>query len=65
MITVQMVLAMGDVYDVSAGRLHYGVGGPYHFFAGRDASRAYVTGCFKTHLTHDTRGLSETQLSVR
>ena len=26
---------------------------------GADASRAFVTGCFKTHLTHDIRGLDE------
>jgi len=53
----------GDVYDVSSSRLTYGPGGPYHMLAGRDAARAYGTGCFATHLTHDLRGLSEDELS--
>jgi len=52
----------GDVYDVSSNRLTYGPGGSYHIFAGRDAARAYATGCFQTHLTHDTRDLDEKEL---
>ncbi|CAL1702081.1 unnamed protein product [Somion occarium] len=52
----------GDVYDVTAGRATYGPGGSYHFMAGRDAARAYATGCFQTHLTHDIRGLSEREM---
>lgn len=52
----------GDVYDVSSGPLTYGPGGPYHMLAGKDAARAYGTGCFSTHLTHDLRGLSEGEL---
>lgn len=61
-----MYLAIkGDVFDVSAKRYIYGPGGSYSFFAGRDASRAYVTGCFKEHLTHDVRGLTDAQLKVR
>ncbi|BGP24510.1 hypothetical protein JCM10295v2_003428 [Rhodotorula toruloides] len=53
----------GDVYDVSDGGMrNYGPGGAYSAFAGRDAARAFVTGCFKTHLTHDLRGLSEGDL---
>ncbi|KAG5366954.1 Membrane steroid-binding protein 1 [Yarrowia sp. B02] len=47
----------GKVYDVSANPLTYGPGGPYHFFAGRDAARAFSTGCFQTDLTWDIRGL--------
>ncbi|BGO93998.1 hypothetical protein NBRC10512_003630 [Rhodotorula toruloides] len=55
----------GDVYDVSDGGMrNYGPGGAYSAFAGRDAARAFVTGCFKTHLTHDLRGLSEGDLEI-
>ncbi|GAA5804485.1 cytochrome b5-like heme/steroid binding domain-containing protein [Helicostylum pulchrum] len=52
----------GDVYDVSQGAGWYGKGGSYHHFAGRDAARAYITGCFEDHLTHDVRGLTPDQL---
>ncbi|KAI8906843.1 cytochrome b5-like heme/steroid binding domain-containing protein [Gorgonomyces haynaldii] len=54
----------GVVYDVSAGRTYYGKGGSYNSFAGKDASRAYITGCFETHLTHDLRGLSDDELKA-
>lgn len=56
----QILLALnGTVYDVSANPATYGPGGPYHIFAGRDAARAFITGCFKDadHLSHDLRGL--------
>jgi predicted heme/steroid binding protein len=53
----------GIVYDVSTNRATYGPGGSYHMMAGRDAARAYVTGCFKDHLTHDLRGLTDKQLA--
>ncbi|OBZ71833.1 Membrane steroid-binding protein 1 [Grifola frondosa] len=52
----------GDVYDVSSNRATYGPGGSYHIMAGRDAARAYGTGCFATHLTHDLRELSEKEM---
>ncbi|OLL22515.1 Membrane steroid-binding protein 1 [Neolecta irregularis DAH-3] len=57
-------LAMdGEVYDVSSSRATYGPGGSYHFFSGKDAARAFVTGCFKPdHLIHDLRGLNEIEL---
>lgn len=35
---------LGQVFDVTKGRRHYGKDGGYSFFAGKDASRAYVTG---------------------
>ncbi|KAI8853514.1 hypothetical protein BC829DRAFT_382251, partial [Chytridium lagenaria] len=56
-------LAHGKIYDVSAGPKYYGKGGGYAFFSGKDAARAYITGCFQTHLTHDLRGLSEDQIA--
>jgi len=34
------------------------------YSTGRDAARAYATGCFQTHLTHDIRGLDDTELRV-
>ncbi|CAH2302106.1 neuferricin isoform X1 [Pelobates cultripes] len=37
---------LGLVFDVKKGSKHYGPGGSYSFFAGKDASRAYVTGDF-------------------
>ncbi len=35
----------GRVYDVTAGRSYYGPGRSYHSFVGRDATRAFGTGC--------------------
>lgn len=54
----------GTIYDVSNGLAMYGVGGSYHFFAGRDASRAYVSGCFQDDLTPDMRGLEQMYLPI-
>ncbi|ORY16471.1 hypothetical protein BCR34DRAFT_622406 [Clohesyomyces aquaticus] len=47
----------GTIYDVSASPQTYGPGGSYHFFAGRDAARAFLTGCFQEDLTPDLRGV--------
>lgn len=47
----------GTIYDVSNGRNFYGPGGSYHFFAGADASRAFITSCFKEDITPDIRGV--------
>ena len=33
--------------------------------AGVDAARAFGTGCFKEHRTHDLRGLSESEIQVK
>lgn len=54
----------GSIYDVSAGRHAYGPGASYSFFAGRDATRAFVTGCFRDDLTDDMRGVEEMFIPV-
>uniref|UniRef100_A0A1L8DZ45 Putative heme/steroid binding protein n=1 Tax=Nyssomyia neivai TaxID=330878 RepID=A0A1L8DZ45_9DIPT len=41
------IAIMGTVYDVEKGRKHYGPGGSYHFFAGRDATTSFITGEFE------------------
>ncbi|EIN10814.1 cytochrome b5 [Punctularia strigosozonata HHB-11173 SS5] len=52
----------GDVYDVSSNRKTYGPGGSYHGMAGIDAARAFGTGCFKDHRTHDLRGMLDSEM---
>lgn len=42
------IAILGRVYDVQKGRRHYGPDGSYSFFAGRDASTAFITGDFNT-----------------
>lgn len=37
---------LGEVFDVSNGAKHYGKGGAYEGFAGKDASRSFVSGDF-------------------
>ncbi|KAF1952170.1 hypothetical protein CC80DRAFT_479742 [Byssothecium circinans] len=54
----------GTIYDVSANRDTYGPGGSYHFFAGRDAARAFLTGCFKDDQTPDLRGVTRMFLPI-
>lgn len=47
------------IFDVSASPHTYGPGGSYHVFAGRDATRAFITGCFADDTTSDLRGAEE------
>ncbi|KAI4877407.1 hypothetical protein NFI96_011705, partial [Prochilodus magdalenae] len=54
---------LGQVFDVEKGRRHYGPDGGYHFFTGRDASRAFVTGDFtEPGLSDDVSDLSPSQI---
>ena len=53
------IAILGQVFDVSKAPNFYGPQGGYGFFAGKDASRAYVTGQFDSEgLTDDVSGLS-------
>ncbi|PYH92560.1 heme/steroid binding domain protein [Aspergillus ellipticus CBS 707.79] len=54
----------GSIFDVSSNPLTYGAGGHYNFFTGRDATRAFVTGCFKEDLTPDMRGVEEMYIPI-
>ncbi|KAK3370861.1 hypothetical protein B0T24DRAFT_627218 [Lasiosphaeria ovina] len=54
----------GTIYDVSANARTYGPGGSYQYFAGCDASRAYVTGCFAEDRTPDMRGVEDMYLPL-
>jgi predicted heme/steroid binding protein len=54
----------GTIYDVTAGRRIYGPDGSYKYFAGCDASRAYVTGCFADDRTADMRGVEQMYLPI-
>ncbi|KXH66230.1 cytochrome b5-like Heme/Steroid binding domain-containing protein [Colletotrichum salicis] len=47
------------IFDVSANPRIYGPGGSYNVFAGRDASRGFVTGCFVEDRTPDMRGVED------
>lgn len=54
---------LGSVFDVTKGRSHYGLGGGYNHFAGRDASRAFVSGNFTGDgLTDSLQGLSSAEV---
>ncbi|PKY09220.1 heme/steroid binding domain protein [Aspergillus campestris IBT 28561] len=63
--TLPLYIAVnGSIFDVSANRMVYGPGGNYNFFAGRDATRAFVTGCFQEDLTPDLEGVEEMFIPV-
>lgn len=49
---------MGSIFDVKRGTKHYGPGGQYQFFAGKDATSAFISGEFETD-TGDLDDLSE------
>ena len=58
-----LLAVLGRVYDVGKAPDYYGPNGGYNFFAGRDGSRAYVTGEFNEKgLTDDLEGLSPFQI---
>ncbi|KAL1823223.1 hypothetical protein ACET3Z_010001 [Daucus carota] len=58
-----LLAILGSVFDVTKGKSHYGLGGGYNHFAGRDASRAFVSGNFSGDgLTESLRGLSSTEV---
>lgn len=58
-----LLAILGSVFDVTKGKSHYGSGGGYNHFAGRDASRAFVSGNFSGDgLTDSLRGLSSTEV---
>lgn len=53
----------GRIYDVTAGWAFYGPGKTYHKLVGRDATRAFCTGCLEADcLISSTRGLAPKQL---
>ena len=57
------VALRGRVYDVSAGTKFYGPGKAYNHFVGRDASRAFATGCRAAEcVSADLDGLNPSQL---
>lgn len=45
------------IFDVSSNPRTYGPGGSYSHFVGRDATRAFVSGCFQEDLDDDISGL--------
>ncbi|KAL6348495.1 hypothetical protein AAG906_009955 [Vitis piasezkii] len=58
-----LLAILGSVFDVTKGKSHYGLGGGYNHFSGRDASRAFVSGNFSGDgLTDSLRGLSRTEV---
>lgn len=62
--TANLYLAIhGRIYDVTAGGSFYGPGRSYHKLVGKDATRAFCTGCLEAAcLISNVDGLSESQL---
>ncbi|KAL6077616.1 Membrane steroid-binding protein 2 [Balamuthia mandrillaris] len=60
------VCIKGRIYDVSSRPQFYGPGGPYHLFAGRDASRALALGSLEEKDMDNTslEGLSWSELDA-
>lgn len=54
---------LGLVYDVTANEQHYAKGADYNVFAGRDATRAFLTGNFTHDLHDDIRDIDESLYS--
>lgn len=52
------------IFDVTAGKHTYGPGGSYEVFAGRHATRAFVTGCFLEDRTGDMRGAEQIYIPI-
>lgn len=61
----------GEVFDVGPQNKHYGPGGDYSHFAGRDATRAFATGEFgeegdeKNDLTDDVADLLQDEEALQ
>ncbi|KAK0957252.1 hypothetical protein LTR91_021958 [Friedmanniomyces endolithicus] len=53
----------GTIYDVSSNPRIYGPGGSYSVFAGKDAARGFITGCFAEDGNADLRGAEYTYVA--
>ena len=62
--TAALLLSVkGRIYDVTAGAAHYGPGRSYHKLVGKDATRAFCTGCLEPAcLIANTEGLKPEQV---
>lgn len=54
---------LGVVFDVTMNAQHYAAGAEYSAFAGRDATRAFITGNFTHDLNDDLNGIDESLYS--